>query len=140
MADRFGEDITNDPRFQPGHAPAGWTNLVEHLRYHRVSDNEMITTGVATITSTGRLIDRFRNRVVFPIIHDGQVLVFIGLNLICVRAGIAHHIPIPNPVGSIPQREPMASTSCAAGQVGGSFGATPGHCLNLWQPLPSLVS
>jgi DNA primase catalytic core len=38
----------------------------------------MIITGVATVASTGRLIDRFRNRVVFPIIHDGEVLGFIG--------------------------------------------------------------
>jgi DNA primase catalytic core len=38
----------------------------------------MITTGVATMPSTGRLIDRFRDRVVFPIIHDGEILGFIG--------------------------------------------------------------
>jgi DNA primase catalytic core len=78
LADRFGEDITNDPRFQPGHAPAGWTNLVDHLRQHAVSDDEMIITGVSTRASTSRLIDRFRNRVVFPIIHNGEVLGFIG--------------------------------------------------------------
>jgi DNA primase catalytic core len=78
LADRLGEDITNDPRFQPGQAPAGWTNLVDHLRRRRVADDEMIITGVATTASTGRLIDRFRNRVVFPIIHDGEVLGFIG--------------------------------------------------------------
>jgi DNA primase catalytic core len=78
LADRFGEDITHDARFQPGLAPAGWTNLVEHLRRHGVTDHEMIATGVATIASTGRLIDRFRDRVVFPIIHDSEVLGFIG--------------------------------------------------------------
>jgi hypothetical protein len=78
LADRFGEDITNDPRFQPGQAPAGWTNLVNHLRQHSVTDDEMIITGVATMASTGRLIDRFRNRVVFPIINNGEVLGFIG--------------------------------------------------------------
>jgi DNA primase catalytic core len=78
LADRFGEDITNDPRFQPGHAPAGWTNLVNHLRRDGVTEDEMIITGVATMASTGRLIDRFRDRVIFPIIHDGEVLGFIG--------------------------------------------------------------
>jgi DNA primase catalytic core len=78
LADRFGEDITTDPRFQPGHAPAGWTNLVNHLRQHGVADDEMMITGVATMASTGRLIDRFRDRVVFPIIHNGEVLGFIG--------------------------------------------------------------
>jgi DNA primase catalytic core len=78
LADRLGENITNDPRFQPGQAPAGWTNLVDHLRQHGVSDDEMIITGVATMANSGRLIDRFRNRVVLPIIHQGEVLGFIG--------------------------------------------------------------
>ncbi len=78
LADRFGADISNDIRFQPGHAPAGWTNLVDHLRRHGVTDQEMTITGVATMASTGRLIDRFRDRVVFPIIGDGQILGFVG--------------------------------------------------------------
>ena len=38
----------------------------------------MSATGVATVASTGRLIDRFRDRVVFPIIHNGEILAFIG--------------------------------------------------------------
>jgi DNA primase catalytic core len=78
LVDRFGTDISNDIWFQPGHAPAGWTNLVDHLRPHGVTDQEMLTTGVATMASTGRLIDRFRDRVVFPIIHQGQILGFVG--------------------------------------------------------------
>jgi DNA primase catalytic core len=78
LADRFGADITNDIRFQPGHAPSGWSNLVDHLRRHAVTDQEMLITGVATMASTGRLIDWFRDRVVFPIIHDGQILGFVG--------------------------------------------------------------
>jgi DNA primase catalytic core len=78
LADRFGEDITDDHRFQPGHAPAGWTNLVDHLRRHGVTDEEMLITDVAVTASTGRLIDRFRDRVVFPIIRAGQVLGFVG--------------------------------------------------------------
>jgi DNA primase len=78
LASRFGADITDDPCFQHGQAPAGWTNLVDHLRRHGVTDEEMLITGVATIASTGRLIDRFRDRVIFPIIHNGEVLGFVG--------------------------------------------------------------
>jgi DNA primase catalytic core len=78
LADRFGVDITDDIRFQPGHAPAGWTNLVDHLRERGVTDQEMTLTGVAVTASAGRLIDRFRDRVVFPIIHHGQILAFVG--------------------------------------------------------------
>ena len=39
----------------------------------------MLTAGVATRARTGRLIDRFRDRIIFPITnHDGEVLGFVG--------------------------------------------------------------
>lgn len=38
----------------------------------------MLATGVATEASTGRLIHRFRDRVMFPVIHQGEVLGFVG--------------------------------------------------------------
>jgi DNA primase catalytic core len=78
LVDRFGQDLTDDPRLRPGQAPAGWTSLVHHLRSCGVTDLEMIAAGVATVASTGRLIDRFRDRVVFPIIHEGEILGFVG--------------------------------------------------------------
>src|SRR5829696_8297595 len=78
LADWFGQDLTDDPRFRPGQAPAGWTGLVDHLRSRAVSDQEMSAAGVATIASTGRLIDRLRDRVIFPITHNGEILGFIG--------------------------------------------------------------
>ena len=82
---RFGDDLAGDQRFRPGQAPAGWTKLVDHLRRHGVSDEEMVAVGVATIARTGRLIDRFRDRVMFPVIHHNsnadshpEVLGFVG--------------------------------------------------------------
>jgi DNA primase catalytic core len=78
LTDRFGQDLTDDQRFRPGQAPAGWTGLVSHLRSRGVSGEEMTATGVATVASTGRHIDRFRDRVIFPIIHNGEILGFIG--------------------------------------------------------------
>ncbi|MBM7509578.1 DNA primase catalytic core [Nocardioides salarius] len=78
LTGRFGVDLAGDERFRPGQAPAGWTNLVDHLRGRGVSDAEMLATGVAVEARTGRLIDRFRDRVVFPVIHQGEVLGFVG--------------------------------------------------------------
>lgn len=78
LTGRFGVDLASDERFRPGQAPAGWTNLVDHLRGRGVSDAEMVATGVATEASTGRLIDRFRDRVMFPVLHQGEVLGFVG--------------------------------------------------------------
>lgn len=78
LTSRFGVDLAGDVRFRPGQAPAGWTNLVDHLRGRGVSDAEMLAAGVATEASTGRLIDRLRDRVMFPVIHQGEVLGFVG--------------------------------------------------------------
>jgi DNA primase len=78
LADRFGQDLTDDLRFRPGQAPDGWTGLVSHLRSRGVTGEEMTAAGVATVASTGRLIDRFRDRVTFPIIHNGEILGFVG--------------------------------------------------------------
>jgi DNA primase catalytic core len=78
LAERFGQDVTDDVRFRPGQAPAGWTGLVNHLRSRGVTSEEMTAAGVATVASTGRLIDRFRDRVIFPIIHNREILGFVG--------------------------------------------------------------
>jgi DNA primase catalytic core len=78
LVDRLGQDLTEELRFQPGQAPAGWTGLINHLRSRGVTSEEMTAAGVATVASTGRLIDRFRDRVIFPIIHNGEILGFIG--------------------------------------------------------------
>ena len=61
-----------------GYAPDSWTGLITHLRRLGVTDEEMLTAGVATTASTGRLIDRFRDRLVVPLVHDQQVLGFVA--------------------------------------------------------------
>ena len=80
LRDRFGVDLTGHPHYAPGYAPGGWTRLRDHLRAAGVDDTELLTTGLATTTRDGRLIDRFRDRVVFPITHPttGAVLAFIA--------------------------------------------------------------
>ncbi len=52
--------------------------MVTHLHRHGVTDDELLASGLAVTASTGRLIDRFRDRAVFPIVHDQQVLGFVG--------------------------------------------------------------
>ena len=66
-----------------GYAPAGWTNLTEHLRGNGFSDAEVLGAGLGTRASTGRVVDRFRDRMMFPIQGrdvDGQaeVVGFVG--------------------------------------------------------------
>ncbi len=78
LAGRFGIDVAGHPDIRPGYAPHGWTTLVNHLRTLGVTDTEMLTAGVATRTRDGRLIDRFRDRIVLPILHNQAVLGFVG--------------------------------------------------------------
>ena len=48
------------------------------LRRHGATDEELLAAGLAKQASTGRLIDTFRDRLVLPIQHHGQVIGFVG--------------------------------------------------------------
>jgi DNA primase catalytic core len=78
LTERLGTDLAGNPDFRPGYAPTTWNALITHLHRLGVSEAEMLAAGVATTASTGRLIDRFRDRAVFPIIHNQTVLGFVG--------------------------------------------------------------
>ncbi|MBK8460764.1 MAG: AAA family ATPase [Micropruina sp.] len=67
LTERVGVDLTGDPHLNPGYAPAGWTTLVTHLRRHGATDLELVESGLATTTAAGRIIDRFRDRLILPI-------------------------------------------------------------------------
>ena len=45
LADWFGQDLTDDPRFRSGQALAGWTGLINHLRSRGVTAEEMTAAG-----------------------------------------------------------------------------------------------
>lgn len=78
VAYRFGRDLAGS-QFRPGYAPNSWTALVSHLRRRGITDEEMITAGVALQAKSGQLVDRFRDRATFPITDtSGTVLGFIA--------------------------------------------------------------
>lgn len=65
-------------RFQVGYAPDAWTSLIDHLATS-VDDKDLLAAGlVARSDKTGRLYDRFRNRIVFPIHNAAGRLVGFG--------------------------------------------------------------
>ena len=79
LAERLGTDLTHDDRFTVGYAPAGWTSLTDHLRRRGATDTELVAAGLGRIASTGRVIDQFRDRLVFAIhAEDGAIHGFIG--------------------------------------------------------------
>lgn len=78
LTERFCRDMAGDPVLRPGYAPDSWTGLVTHLRAQGVTNEEMLAAGVAKESSRGTLIDRFRDRAVLPIVHEDQILGFVG--------------------------------------------------------------
>ena len=62
-----------------GYAPDDWYALVNHLKSKGYTEQEMIEANVAVKGKKGNAFDRFRNRVMFPIIDlRGNVVAFGG--------------------------------------------------------------
>ena len=67
-------------RFGIGYAPDSWTALVDTLRRKGYTDQELRDSGLVTVSrKNGNLFDRFRDRLMFPIIDvRGNVIGFGG--------------------------------------------------------------
>ena len=66
-------------RFGLGMAPDGWDNLIQAMGAKGFSKRELLDAGLAVDSKKGRIYDRFRNRVIFPIIDlRGEVIGFGG--------------------------------------------------------------
>ncbi len=66
-------------QFGLGAAPDSWDSLIKHLKEKGFTINEMITANVIGKSQRGTYYDRFRKRVMFPIINiRGNVVGFSG--------------------------------------------------------------
>ena len=67
-------------KFGIGYAPDSWTGLVDAMRKKGYSDQELRDSGLVTVSrKNGNLFDRFRDRLMFPIIDvRGNVIGFGG--------------------------------------------------------------
>jgi DNA primase len=66
-------------RFGLGFAPAAWTATLDWGKRSGYTEEEMIASGVALRAQSGRVYDRFRNRLMFPILDEGgRVIAFSG--------------------------------------------------------------
>ena len=65
--------------FGLGAAPDSWDMLIKHLKEKGYSQEDMLAAGVVGKSSRGTLYDRFRKRVMFPIINiRGNIIAFSG--------------------------------------------------------------
>jgi DNA primase catalytic core len=78
LTERLGTDLSDDERFTIGYAPTGWTTLTDHLRHLGATDAEIVAAGLGSYASTGRVIDRFRDRLVFAIRDGVEIHGWIG--------------------------------------------------------------
>lgn len=77
----LGTLVNREWPWRVGYAPPGWTTLTDHLRAAGFTPDELVTAGLSTRTRTEptRLIDFFRDRIIFPIRDPaGHVVGFIG--------------------------------------------------------------
>ena len=67
-------------KFGIGYAPEGWDNLVKAMRAKGYTDQELKDSGLVTVSQkNGNIYDRFRDRLMFPIIDvRGNVIGFGG--------------------------------------------------------------
>ncbi len=61
----YGADVVD--RFNIGYSPSGWDELTRHLKSKGFEDRDLADSGLASRSSVGRMIDRFRGRIMFPI-------------------------------------------------------------------------
>jgi DNA primase len=65
--------------FDLGYAPPGWDNLLKHLGTSEAQQELLLRSGMLVKNEAGRLYDRFRHRVMFPIRDQrGRIIAFGG--------------------------------------------------------------
>lgn len=66
-------------RFGVGFAPNTWDSLIKHLKSKGFQEEEILDAGLASKSSKNSIFDRFRNRIMFPILDiRGNVIGFGG--------------------------------------------------------------
>jgi DNA primase len=77
--DRRGLDAATIEEFGIGLAPDAWSELADRLQQQGLKPETLEAAGLVTRARNGNLVDRFRNRIMFPI-HDrrGRVIAFGG--------------------------------------------------------------
>jgi len=73
----LSRDTINE--FKLGYAPKSWSTLVDFLKKRGYKDEEIILSNLGSRSKRGNLIDKFRDRVIFPYFSiDGRCIGFMG--------------------------------------------------------------
>ncbi|MBP2073013.1 DNA primase [Thermoanaerobacterium butyriciformans] len=77
LYDRGIDDVTIK-RFGLGYSPNGGDELLKFLKAHKYSIDTMVNAGLISKSNNGGFYDRFRNRVMFPIIDEKNNVIGFG--------------------------------------------------------------
>src|SRR5690242_1966240 len=72
-----GLDRDTVTRFGIGYAPSGGDSLLRHLKA-KYSEKVLVESGLVSRDAGGRLFDRFRRRITFPIANESAKIVAFG--------------------------------------------------------------
>ncbi len=64
--------------FRLGYSPDGWTNLKEHLQAGGFSELDLLDAGLLVQREDGGTYDRFRDRLIFPILDEKERVIGFG--------------------------------------------------------------
>ena len=74
-----GMESTTIKDFRVGYAGNGWSDACDFLRTKKFTEAEIIDSGMGKKNDRGGLLDKFRNRIMFPIADSaGRVIAFSG--------------------------------------------------------------
>ncbi len=77
----LGRRLTRETltKFGIGYAKDAWSDLLDHLKENGFKNDEIVAAGLAVKNEKGNVYDKFRNRLMFPIIDvRGNVIAFSG--------------------------------------------------------------
>ncbi len=78
LKDRGMEDHTIK-HFRVGYAGNAWSDACDYLRSKKFTDTEIVDSGMGKKNERGGLLDKFRNRIMFPIVDSaGRIIAFSG--------------------------------------------------------------
>ncbi len=102
-------------QFQLGVSLPAWDGLVTYLHHKKKYPLDLIIkAGLATQAQGGRVYDRFRSRVMFPLKnHRGQVVGFSGRLIDLKTAGVAAQSTQTKPAKNSPQKVASSKQSTA---------------------------
>lgn len=87
--------VTTVKQWHIGYAPDSWEAATDFLSKRGFTAKELVSSGISVRRENGRIYDRFRDRVMFPIIdHRGRTVGFTG-RIIRPQEGAGKYINSP---------------------------------------------